>query len=160
VKYMTGGFAQPGQRGGVGYGNVGLMDGDIFVLLLYDLKRENMAEQATYLEGAMKSRGGSLDNEAYSVGWEKAWGCDGEEEIFAWTDFCGYHAKAEVALDSILGYMPAIPHWGYNGNARRYWDFIYGGAPGGTIERQIHHYGSGINAIPVLRQYREHPDND
>jgi hypothetical protein len=25
--------------------------------------------------------------------------------------------------DTILGYMPTIPHWGYNGNARRYWDF-------------------------------------
>ena len=160
VKYMTGGFAQPGQRGGVGYVNVGLMDGDVFVLLLDDLKREGLTEQATYLEGAMKSRADRWNSEAYPFGSEMAWDSTGQEEIFAWTDFFGYHAKAEVALDSILGYMPAIPHWGYNGNARRYWDFIYGGAPGGTIERQIHHYGSGINAIPVLRQYREHPDED
>jgi len=52
-----------------------------------------------------------------------------------------------------------VPHWGYNGNARRYWDFFYGAAPGGTTERQIHHYGSGLNSIPVLAQYREHPND-
>jgi hypothetical protein len=55
--------------------------------------------------------------------------------------------------------MPTIPSWGYNGNARRYWDFYYGAAPGGELERQIHHYGSGINAIPVLTAYRQDPDD-
>jgi Family of unknown function (DUF5695) len=160
VKYMTGGFTAPGERGGVGYVNVGLMDGDIFVLLLEDLQREGWTEQAQYLDGAMKRRADRWNAEAYPFGSEMAWDSTGQEEIFAWTDYFGYRDKALVALDSILGYMPAIPHWGYNGNARRYWDFIYGGAPGGTIERQIHHYGSGINAVPVLRQYREHPDDD
>jgi hypothetical protein len=53
-----------------------------------------------------------------------------------------------------------VPNWGYNGNARRYWDFYYGAAPGGRLERQIHHYGSGINAIPVLTAYRQKPDDD
>ncbi|HKP68005.1 MAG TPA: DUF5695 domain-containing protein, partial [Pyrinomonadaceae bacterium] len=28
------------------------------------------------------------------------------------------------------------------------------------IERQIHHYGSGLNAIPVLSEYRSHPDDE
>ena len=70
--------------------------------------------------------------------------------ITRWTKYFGYDEKAEVSLNSILGYMPTIPDWGYNGNARRYWDFYYGAAPGGELERQIHHYGSGINAIPVL----------
>lgn len=159
VKYMTGGFATPGQRGGVGYVNVGLMDGDIFVLLLDDLQREGWTDQAQYLDAAMKRRADRWNAEAYPFGSEMAWDSTGQEEIFAWTDYFGYKDKALVALDSILGYMPTIPHWGYNGNARRYWDFIYGGAPGGTIERQIHHYGSGINSVPVLRQYREHPDD-
>ena len=160
VKFMTGGFATPGARGGVGYVNVGLMDGDVFVLLLDDVKREGWTAQADYLVGAMKQRADRWNSEAYPFGSEMAWDSTGQEEIFAWTDFFGYKDKAQVALDSILGYMPAIPHWGYNGNARRYWDFIYGGAPGGTIERQIHHYGSGINAIPVLAEYREHPGDD
>ena len=33
-------------------------------------------------------------------------------------------------------------------------------ARSGRIERQLHHYGSGLNAIPVLSQFREHPDDD
>jgi hypothetical protein len=159
VKFMTGGFAQPGVRPAVGYVNVGLMDGDIFVMLLDDLKREAWREQADYLEGAMKRRADRWNGEAYPFGSEMAWDSTGQEEIFAWTNYFGYKDKALVSLNSILGYMPTVPHWGYNGNARRYWDFFYGAAPGGTTERQIHHYGSGINSIPVLAQYREHPDD-
>lgn len=64
-----------------------------------------------------------------------------------------------VTQDSILGYMPSIPHWGYNGSARRFWDFFYGAAPGGTAERQLHHYGSGLNAIAVLSAFRSSPDD-
>jgi hypothetical protein len=156
---MTGGFTTPGQRGGVGYVNVGLMNGDIFVMLLDDLKREGWKEQADYLEAAMKRRADRWNADAYPFGSEMAWDSTGQEEIFAWTNYFGYKEKALVALSSILGYMPTVPHWGYNGNARRYWDFFYGAAPGGTTERQIHHYGSGINSIPVLAHYREHPDD-
>jgi hypothetical protein len=159
VKFMTGGFSQPGQRGGVGYVNVGLMNGDIFLMLLQDLKRESWTEQAGYLEGAMKQRADRWQADAYPFGSEMAWDSTGQEEIYAWTTHFGYHDKALVSLSSILGYMPTLPHWGYNGNARRYWDFFYGAAPGGTTERQIHHYGSGLNAIPALSHYREHPDD-
>ncbi|HEX5217834.1 MAG TPA: DUF5695 domain-containing protein, partial [Vicinamibacterales bacterium] len=97
--------------------------------------------------------------EAYPFGSEMAWDSTGQEEIYAWTTHFGYNDKALVSLSSILGYMPTVPHWGYNGNARRYWDFFYGAAPGGTTERQIHHYGSGLNAIPALTHYRQHPDD-
>ena len=159
VKFMTGGFQQPGARGGVGYVNVGLMNGDIFLMLLEDLKRESWAEQATYLEAAMKRRADRWQADAYPFGSEMAWDSTGQEEIYAWTSHFGYHDKALVSLSSILGYMPTVPHWGYNGNARRYWDFFYGAAPGGTTERQIHHYGSGLNAIPALAHYRRHPDD-
>jgi hypothetical protein len=159
VKFMTGGFSQPGARGGVGYVNVGLMNGDIFLMLLEDLKRESWIEQATYLESAMKRRADRWQAEAYPFGSEMAWDSTGQEEIYAWTSHFGYHDKALVSLSSILGYMPTVPHWGYNGNARRYWDFFYGAAPGGTTERQIHHYGSGLNAIPALAHYRRHPDD-
>ena len=159
VKFMNGGFSQPGARGGVGYVNVGLMNGDIFLMLLEDLKRESWTEQATYLEGAMKRRADRWQADAYPFGSEMAWDSTGQEEIYAWTSHFGYHDKALVSLSSILGYMPTVPHWGYNGNARRYWDFFYGAAPGGTTERQIHHYGSGLNAIPALAHYRRHPDD-
>jgi hypothetical protein len=159
VKFMTGGFAQPGQKPGVGYVNVGLMNGNIFLMLLEDLKREGWKEQAEYLEGAMKRRADRWNADAYPFGSEMAWDSTGQEEIYAWTTHFGYHEKALVSLSSILGYMPTVPHWGYNGNARRYWDFFYGAAPGGTTERQIHHYGSGLNAIPALQHYRSHPDD-
>ena len=99
----------------------------------------------------MKRRADRWKADAYPFGSEMAWDSTGQEEIYAWTTHFGYHDKALVSLSSILGYMPTVPHWGYNGNARRYWDFFYGAAPGGTTERQIHHYGSGLNAIPALR---------
>jgi hypothetical protein len=81
--------------------------------------------------------------------------------VYGWCKYFGYEDKAEVTLNAILGYMPKVPHWGYNGNARRYWDFIYGAAPGPTsrIERQIHHYGSSLNSIPVLHAFRESPED-
>jgi hypothetical protein len=78
--------------------------------------------------------------------------------VYSWTKYFGYPDKADVTLNAILGYDPAIPHWGYNGSARRYWDFLYG-AKYSRIERQLHHYGSGINAIPLLSEYRQHPDD-
>jgi hypothetical protein len=159
VKFLTGGFAQNGRGRGVGYLNTGLMEGDVFVMLLKDLKREGRTEDAVYLEAAMKKRADRWNAEAYPFGSEMAWDSTGQEEVYAWTTYFGYHDKAEVALNSVLGCMPTIPNWGYNGNARRYWDFIYGAAPGQGIERQIHHYGSGINAIPVLAEYRQHPDD-
>jgi hypothetical protein len=159
VKFMTNGFSQPGQKPVVGYVNLGLMNGNIFLMLLEDLKREGWAEQAKYVEDAMKRRADRWTKDAYPFGSEMAWDSTGQEEIYAWATYFGHHDKALVSLSSILGYMPTVPHWGYNGNARRYWDFIYGGAPGGTYERQIHHYGSGLNAIPALQHFRAHPDD-
>lgn len=93
---------------------------------------------------------------AAPFGSEMAWDSTGQEEVYAWTRHFGFRDKAEVTLNAILGYMPTVPHWGYNGNARRYWDFLYAGKVR-RIERQIHHYGSGLNALPVLAAYRERP---
>ncbi len=143
----------------VGYIDTGLMEGDIFVALLKDLKREGWTEKASEIERGMKERADEWKSRAYPFGSEMAWDSTGQEEVYAWTKYFGYDDKGQVSLNSILGYMPLVPNWGYNGNARRYWDFYYGAAPGGQLERQIHHYGSGINAIPVLAAYREHPDD-
>jgi Family of unknown function (DUF5695) len=143
----------------VGYIDTGLMEGDIFVLLVKDLKREGWKEKADELEAIMKRRADVWKGRAYPFGSEMAWDSTGQEEVYAWTKYFGYDDKGQVSISSILGYMPTVPHWGYNGNARRYWDFFYGAAPGGRLERQIHHYGSGINAIPLLSSYRDHPDD-
>jgi hypothetical protein len=147
-----------GQRR-VGYVDLGLMEGDIFLALLADLKSEGWTKKANDVEALMKERTDRWKQEAYPFGSEMAWDSTGQEEVYAWCKYFGYDDKALVSLNSIIGYMPTLPHWGYNGNARRYWDFLYGGKLT-RIERQLHHYGSGLNAIPVLAYYREHPQDD
>lgn len=115
--------------------------------------------QASTLRVRMEDRTDRWVKQAYPFGSEMAWDSTGQEEVYAWCKYFGHDEKAVVSLNSILGYMPTLPHWGYNGNARRYWDFLYG-AKLSRIERQLHHYGSGLNAIPVLAEYRSHPDDD
>ncbi|MBI4472082.1 MAG: hypothetical protein HY646_05400, partial [Acidobacteria bacterium] len=137
----------------------GLMDGTIFLLLLEDLKRENWTEQANALETYLKTRADDWSRRPVPFGSEMAWDSTGQEQIYGVTKYFGHDDKAQITLNSILGYMPSIPHWGYNGSARRFWDFFYGAAPGGTTERQLHHYGSGLNAIPVLSAFRNNPDD-
>ena len=141
-----------------GYAVFGQMEGDIFIQILDDLKREGMKSQADNLEAKMRERASHWKSEPYPFGSEMPWDSTGQEEVDAWMKYFGYNDKAEITLNAILGYDPAIPHWGYNGSARRYWDFLYGGKYK-RIERQLHHYGSGINAIPVLAAYRENPED-
>jgi hypothetical protein len=136
----------------------GQMEGDVFVEILVDLKREGWTAQAAQLESPMRARATLWRQQNYPFGSEMPWDSTGQEEVYAWTKYFGDSKKARVTLDAILGYMPTMPHWGYNGSARRYWDFLYA-AKYSRIERQLHHYGSGINAIPVLAEYREHPED-
>ncbi len=138
------------------YLDTGLMEGDIFVAVLDDLKREGKNEEARTLEAAMRARAAGWQKKTFPFGSEMPWDSTGQEEVYAWTSRFGMNDKAQTTLDAIVGYMPAIPSWGYNGSARRYWDFLYGGKYP-RIERQVHHYGSGINAIPVLDAYRCNP---
>ena len=140
------------------YAQFGQMEGSVFLHILADLKAEGWWEQARQLEQKMKIRTDHWASLNYPFGSEMPWDSTGQEEVFMWSDYFGYAAKALTTLHAILAYMPAIPHWAYNGNARRYWDFLYGGKLT-RIERQIHHYGSGLNAIPVLKAYRNSPDD-
>jgi hypothetical protein len=145
---------------GPGYARFGLMDGDVFLSILRDLQIEKKSKQAEALEEAMRQRADRWKGEAYPFGSEMPWDSTGQEEVYAWTKYFGYEDKAAVTLNAILGYMPTVPHWGYNGSARRYWDFIYGAsAKYSRIERQLHHYGSGINSLPVLGAFREQPED-
>ena len=143
-----------------GYARFGQMEGDVFLEILRDLKREDMTALAGEVETVMRERADRWRQQAFPFGSEMPWDSTGQEEVYAWTKYFGDNEKAEVTLNAILGYMPTVPHWGYNGSARRYWDFIYGAsAKYSRIERQLHHYGSGINAIPVLSEYRDRPDD-
>ena len=140
------------------YAQFGQMEGDIFVDILRDLQREGMSAQARELEAAMRARADHWNTEEYPFASEMPWDSTGQEEVYAWTRYFGFDAKAQTTLDAILGYDPAIPSWGYNGSARRYWDFLFAGKVR-RLERQLHHYGSGINAIPLLAEYRRHPED-
>lgn len=140
------------------YAEFGQMEGTVFLLILRDLKDEGLVLQADLLEKAMRSRADHWRSLKYPFGSEMPWDSTGQEEVYMWSDYFGYTDKADVTLNAILGYMPTLPSWGYNGSARRYWDFLYGGKLS-RIERQLHHYGSGLNAIPVLKAFRSRPDD-
>ena len=141
-----------------GLAEFGQMEGTIFLQILDDLKSEGMTTEAETMEAKMRLRADRWKAQAYPFGSEMPWDSTGQEEVYAWTKYFGYRDKADVTLNAILGYDPAIPHWGYNGSARRYWDFIFA-AKYRRLERQLHHYGSGLNAIPLLSEYRDHPDD-
>ncbi|MFC4210905.1 DUF5695 domain-containing protein [Pedobacter lithocola] len=140
------------------YAQFGQMEGTIFFLILTDLKNEGLTDEANKLEIEMKKRANHWRSLDYPFGSEMPWDSTGQEEVYVWSNYFGYKDKAQVTLDAILAYMPVVPHWAYNGNARRYWDFLYGGKLM-RIERMIHHYGSALNAIPILMDYRKHPND-
>jgi len=140
------------------YAQFGQMEGTVFLMILEDLKREGWTEQAAIFEATMRERAELWRSLGYPFGSEMPWDSTGQEEVYGWSKYFGFEDKASTTLDAILGYMPTVPHWGYNGSARRYWDFQYAGKLR-RVERQLHHYGSGLNAIPVLSDYRDHPDD-
>jgi hypothetical protein len=140
------------------YTQYGQMEGDVFLFVLQDLEREGKGADADTLRAMLKARAAHWKDEAYPFGSEMPWDSTGQEEVYALTKYFGDDAKAEQTVDAVLGYDPAIPSWGYNGSARRYWDFLYGGKER-RLERQLHHYGSGINATPLLSEYRDHPSD-
>ncbi|KJA28438.1 hypothetical protein HYPSUDRAFT_51246 [Hypholoma sublateritium FD-334 SS-4] len=143
-------------NGLVGYADDGLMGETVLIYLLDDVKREGLIANATVLENRMKSRATNWAGERYPFGSEMAWDSTGQEGVYGWSKYFGNNVTAENALNSIIAYQPLIAHWGYNGNARRYWDFEYGGKLQ-RIERQIHHYGSGLNALPLISEFESSP---
>ncbi|KAA1478083.1 hypothetical protein DENSPDRAFT_657361 [Dentipellis sp. KUC8613] len=144
--------------GRVGYADDGWMGETAFRLILDDLQREGLAANATLVESRMKARQQIWAGERYPFGSEMAWDSTGQEGVYAWSAYFNDSNTAINALNSILAYQPTVPHWGYNGNARRYWDNVYGGKLQ-RIERQIHHYGSGLNALPLLAAYQASPND-
>ncbi|KAK6063211.1 hypothetical protein SCUP515_12616 [Seiridium cupressi] len=140
----------------VGYTDVGLMGETVWGELLNDLTREGWTSQASTLTSLMHSRATTWNSEAVPFGSEMAWDSTGQEGVYYWSKYFGYNSTALKTVNSVLGYMPTVAHWGWNGNARRYWDNIYGGKLQ-RIERQIHHYGSGLNSLVILSAFRSDP---
>jgi len=138
------------------YAKFGQMEGEVLVEILRDLKQEGLTAQAAELEQAMRKRADAWAAEEYPFGSEMPWDSTGQPEVYAWMRYFGNTPKAELTREVILGYDPVIPSWGYNGNARRYWDFMYAGKIK-QLERQLHHYGSANNALPLLDSFRRDP---
>ncbi|KAH6987048.1 hypothetical protein EDB80DRAFT_623719, partial [Ilyonectria destructans] len=142
----------------VGYNDFGLMGETVFGEVLADLQREGNATAADELEKAMRARAEIWDSQEIPYGSEMAWDSTGQEGVYYWTRHFGMTESEKKTINSVIGYMPNVPHWGWNGNARRYWDFVYGGKLK-RIERQIHHYGSGLNAQVLLSAFRDDPSD-
>ena len=140
------------------YAQFGLMEGDVFVDILQDLQREGLQTEAANMRRLMQQRADHWRSLAYPFGSEMAWDSTGQAEVYAWMRYFGYQKQADITREVILGYDPTLPSWGYNGNARRYWDFLYGGKTR-RIERQLHHYGSTLNAVPLFAAYRDNPSD-
>ncbi|KAJ4470925.1 hypothetical protein J3R30DRAFT_3299979 [Lentinula aciculospora] len=145
--------------GEVGYADDGLMGETVIHYLLGDLQREGLTANATLIQNKMKSRWQIWSTERYPFGSEMAWDSTGQEGVYIWSTFFNDSTTALNALNSIIAYQPVVAHWGYNGNARRYWDNIYGGKLE-RIERQIHHYGSGLNALPLIESFEANPTDN
>jgi len=138
------------------YAEFGQMEGDVFIEILKDLAREGLSHEWHEMERLMRGRAEHWRALAFPFGSEMAWDSTGQAEVYAWMRYFGFARQATETLEVILGYDPTIASWGYNGNARRYWDFLYGGKLA-RVERQIHHYGSTLNAVPLFEAYRADP---
>ncbi|KPM41456.1 hypothetical protein AK830_g5054 [Neonectria ditissima] len=152
------GTVMRGMEDDVWYADVGLMGETVFGEILQDLKRENKDTEATAFEKVMKGRAELWDSQDIPYGSEMAWDSTGQEGVGFWLRYFGFEESVTKTVNSVLGYTPSVPHWGWNGNARRYWDFIYGGKLK-RIERQIHHYGSGLNSQVLLTAFRDDPSD-
>ncbi|KAH7308543.1 hypothetical protein B0I35DRAFT_413180 [Stachybotrys elegans] len=146
------------QRNDVWYRDVGLMGETVWGELLLDLQREGREEQAANLEAAMEGRARLWHSQEIPYGSEMAWDSTGQEGVYYWTRHFGLTESEDKTINSVLGFTPTVPHWGWNGNSRRYWDFVYGGKLQ-RIERQIHHYGSGLNSQVLLSAFRDDPSD-
>ena len=140
------------------YTQFGQMEGDVFVYILEDLKREGMTELANEVEALMKTRADHWQTLKYPFGSEMPWDSTGQAEVYMWARYFGDQKAAASTREVILAYDPTVPHWGYNGSARRFWDFLYAGKTS-RIERQLHHYGSSLNAVPLFDAYRANPQD-
>src|SRR3546814_8959582 len=66
------------------YAEFGLMEGDVFVDILKDLKREGMTAQAGEMEALMKKRADHWRTLEYPFGSEMPWDSTGQPEVYAW----------------------------------------------------------------------------
>lgn len=137
----------------------GLMVGSVHLLIFNDLQNEHWEAETNAFRNYMHFRYRIWAGLQYPYGSEMPWDSTGQEEVYTWCRYFGDEPKAEQTVQSIMAYTPAIPHWGYNGASRRYFDsFVYGKLY--RISREFNHYASSLNAIPILDDYKKTHQND
>ncbi|BCM93348.1 hypothetical protein IAD21_05239 [Abditibacteriota bacterium] len=142
-----------------GLDQFGLMVGTVFPELLRDLKREGWNDKAARLEAYMKERESHWARLRFPFGSEMPWDSTGQEEVYSWSKYFDNDDKAQVTLDAITAYLPTVPNWAYNGAGRRYFDEAVNNTRWPDVVRITNHYGSPLNAIPVLDAFRRNPSD-
>ncbi|GIJ97921.1 hypothetical protein Aspvir_000027 [Aspergillus viridinutans] len=136
----------------VQYSRVGQMGETVVGELLQDLRREGWSKEADAVEASMKRRAELWNSQPEPFGSEMAWDSTEQEGVYYWTNYFKLTNTATKTINSILGYMPTVSHWGWNGQCPALLGFYLQ-----RIERMIHHYGSSLNDIPLLAQFRQQP---
>ena len=147
----------------------GVMDGTVFREVLKALEAEGtlnatFAEWAKQLDSHMRGRQQHWARQRFPYGSEFAFDTTGQEEVVVWNLHYNDTVAAKATVDHILSYMRSIPSWAYNGGARaadsgnngKWMPSMGTGKP----DRGQMHYRSGLNMIPLLEYYRQHPNDD
>lgn len=61
-------------------------------------------------------------------------------------------------MNQVLAFTPLVNNWGWHGSAYGVGDFGNNGFVRGN-ERELHHYRSGLNAIPSMEQFLKDPSD-
>jgi hypothetical protein len=104
-------------------------------------------------------------------GSEFSWDSTGQEEAYIWGRYFNQSHLATTVLSAVLAYDPSTPSWAYNGAALSYGDVGNNAYDpwnetthsthyplGSGSERVSGHYRAGLNAVPVLAEYKRNPD--
>ena len=143
------------------YSQFGLMVGSVFLRILDALKIEGYTNEFEQMTTIQRGRAAVWQALPFPFGSEFPWDSTGQEEIYLTAQRFRLYDLSNSTLNAVLGYTHSVPNWGYHGAARRFWDYVYNGCPelNEGIERVLHHYGSGLNALPIMDAYDRNPDD-
>ncbi|CAO1614001.1 unnamed protein product [Parajaminaea phylloscopi] len=148
-----------------GYGQYGLMEGSYMALTLASLQREGqvnatLKERAAKVERFMRERTDLWARREYPLESEDTWDNTAQEEVFVWSRWYGHAERRRQTVETVLGCMSSLPHWGYSGASLSYWDFSYAGkfSNGSRQERILHHYKGAQGAFVLLEEFLARPD--
>ncbi len=143
------------------YAQYGLMVASVFLNVLDALQIEGYAEEFKQMTAMQQARANIWQSLPFPFGSEFPWDSTGQEEIYLTAQRFGLYALSNSTLNAVLAYTHSVPNWGYHGAARRFWDYAVNGCPklDSGIERALHHYGSGLNALPLMDAYDRNPDD-